>query len=220
MYICTLTHLYTSVVTRIKLTMGTLPGHQPWLFGSLGRACWVNVQVLLVLLSTSFVRVCLQGHRAVGFPNHGVARIARYSHRAVVCCSQSPQQDYQNTLGGIQGRHHWQRPGKMNSERLAWLNWAALATTEPNLLWAGYFFVWVFTAGSFPIPRDLFFVWVFTAGSFPIPFPIPRDLFLYRFLQRDLFRSCFKHIIFILLQVGSFSSRRPATMPCQAIHPR
>ena len=54
----------------------------------------------------------------------------------------------------------------------------------------------------------------------PIPFPIPRDLFLYRFLQRDLFRSCFKHIIFILLQVGSFSSRRQATMPCQAIHPR
>ena len=114
---------------------------------------------------------------------------ARYSHRAVVCCSQSPQQDYQNTLGGIQGRHHWQKPGKMNSERLAWLNWAALATTEPNLLWAGYFFVWVFTAGSFPIPRDLFFVLVFTAGSFPIPFPIPRDLFLCGFLQRDLFRS-------------------------------
>ena len=65
----------------------------------------------------------------------------------------------------------------MNSERLAWLNWAALATTEPNLLWAGFFFVWVFTAGSFPIPRDLFLVWVFTAGSFPIPFPIPRDFF-------------------------------------------
>ena len=65
----------------------------------------------------------------------------------------------------------------MNSERLAWLNWAALATTEPNLLWAGFSFVWVFTAGSFPIPRDLFFVLVFTAGSFPIPFPIPRDIF-------------------------------------------
>ena len=78
----------------------------------------------------------------------------------------------------------------MNSERLAWLNWAALATTEPNLLWAGSFFVWVFTAGSFPIPRDLFyivfysgifsdpvsdpagsfFVWVFTVGSFPVLF--------------------------------------------------
>ena len=149
--------------------------------------------------STSFVRVCLQGHRAVGFPNHGVARIARYSHRAVVCCSQSPQQDYQNTLGGIQGRHHWQRPGKMNSERLAWLNWAALATTEPNLLWAGSFFCMGFYSGIFSDPAGSFFVLVFTAGSFPIPFPIPRDLFLYGFLQWDLFRSCFKHIIFILL---------------------
>ena len=59
-------------------------------------------------------------------------------------------------------------------EVVAWLNWAALATTEPNLLWAGYVFVLVFTAGSFPIPfpipRDLFFVWVFTVGSFPVLF--------------------------------------------------
>ena len=125
-----------------------------------------------MFLPTSFVRVCLQGHRAVGLPNHGVARIARYSHRAVVCCSQSPQQDYQNTLGGIQGRHHWQRPGKMNSERLAWLNWAALATTEPNLLWAGSFFLYGF------LQRDLFR----SRGIF----------FLYMFLQRDLFRSRFR----------------------------
>ena len=116
---------------------------------------------------------------------------ARYSHRAVVCCSQSPQQDYQNTLGGIQGRHHWQRPGKMNSERLAWLNWAALATTEPNLLWAGYFFCMGFYSGIFsdpagsffcigfysgifsdPVsdPAGSFFVYVFTVGSFPGPF--------------------------------------------------
>ena len=147
------------------------------------------VQVLLVLLSTSFVRVCLQRHRAVGFPNHGVARIARYSHRAVVCCSQSPQQDYQNTLGGIQGRHHWQRPGKMNSERLAWLNWAALATTEPNLLWAGYFLYGF-------LQRDLFR----SRGIFCLYGFLQRDLFrsrfrsrgiffLYGFLQRDLFRS-------------------------------
>ena len=131
---------------------------------------------------------------AVGFPNHGVARIARDSHRAVVCCSQSPQQDYQNTLGGIQGRHHWQRPGKMNSERLAWLNWAALATTEPNLLWAGYFFLYGFLQRDLFRSRGNLFVLVFTAGSFPIPFPIPRDLFCvwvftagYFPIPRDLF---------------------------------
>ena len=79
----------------------------------------------------------------------------------------------------------------MNSERLAWLNWAALATTEPNLLWAGYFFCMGFYSGIFsdpagsffcigfysgifsdPVsdPAGFFFVWVFTVGSFPVPF--------------------------------------------------
>ena len=59
----------------------------------------------------------------------------------------------------------------MNSERLAWLNWAALATTEPNLLWAGYFLYGF-------LQRDLFR----SGGIF----------FLYGFLQRDLFRSRFR----------------------------
>ena len=78
----------------------------------------------------------------------------------------------------------------MNSERLAWLNWAALATTEPNLLWAGYFlygflqrdlfrsrgifFCMGFYSGIFsdPVsdPAGSFFVWVFTVGSFPVLF--------------------------------------------------
>ena len=77
----------------------------------------------------------------------------------------------------------------MNSERLAWLNWAALATTEPNLLWAGYFFVSVFTAGSFPIPRDLFLYGFLQRDLFRSRFRSRGIFFLYGFLQRDLIRS-------------------------------
>ena len=72
---------------------------------------------------------------------------------------------------------------------------------------AGSFVCMVFYSGIFsdPVsdPAGSFFCMVFYSGIFSDPagsfFRSRGIFFLYGFLQRDLFRSRFKHIIFILL---------------------